>query len=368
MRLLRSVHAWAGLLLALVVAAIALSGTALVFKADYLRATIPAAREAAPTDPASLGRVAARAEAMFEGEMTSLVFATRELGLHQAYLRDGGGAYLDAQGGLVDRWQAGGRLEVWLFDLHHELLGGETGHRVVGFAALATVLMAVTGLVVWWPAAGSFAGRAWPRSLSRRDLMAQHRDLGAMAAVPVLLATLSGAAMVFPVQAKAVLDALLPSTGAAAEAPPPRVASSAATPPADWAEVLASAAARFPGAELRIVSWDEGGGVLSVRLRQPAEWHPNGRTRVTLARASGLVLETHDALAKPLSARAYDALYPLHAARVGGRPYDLLLALTGLALAALALVGGGSFLWQRHQRAFRTRASSASPPAAGSPV
>jgi uncharacterized iron-regulated membrane protein len=162
MRLLRGVHGWAGLLLALVVAAIALSGTALVFKADYLRATIPAAREAVPTDPASLARVAARAEGTFAGEITTLAFATRELGLHQAYLRDGGGAYLDGRGALVERWQAGGRPEAWLFDLPHELLGGETGHRVAGFAALATALMAVTGLFVWWPARRAFAGRLWP--------------------------------------------------------------------------------------------------------------------------------------------------------------------------------------------------------------
>ena len=42
-RWLRSVHAWAGLCLALLVAVMALSGAALVFKDDYLRASFPQA-------------------------------------------------------------------------------------------------------------------------------------------------------------------------------------------------------------------------------------------------------------------------------------------------------------------------------------
>lgn len=182
----------------------------------------------------------------------------------------------------------------------------------------------------------------------------------------MLLLSLTGAAMVFPAQARAVLGALLPDAGAEA-------AAAAADPPAlrdagsiDWPSVLAAAAARFPGAELRIVSWPVGEGTVSVRLREPAEWHPNGRTRVGLSPSEGKVLVVHDALAEPVASRAYNALYPLHSARVGGRPYDALAALTGIALALLACIGAGTFAWQRWRRVARTRSASAAQAAAES--
>ena len=39
----------------------------------------------------------------------------------------------------------------WMWDLHANLLGGKTGRLVNGFLALATIIMAISGLVIWWP-------------------------------------------------------------------------------------------------------------------------------------------------------------------------------------------------------------------------
>jgi uncharacterized iron-regulated membrane protein len=344
MRLLRRVHAWAGLVLALLVAAVAASGTLLVFEADYLRAEFPAARAAPPVDARSLGGIVDAIGQQFGREARSVVFGTAEMGLHQVYLHDGGGAYIDAAGRVVDHWSAGGRPELWLFELHENLLAGETGHLVAGTAGLAAAVMAVTGLVLWWPGARAFRGRLWPRSLQRPALVAHHRDLGVIAAVPVLLLALTGAALVFDEQARTVLGWVLP---AAPEPDPPApidvAAPLAPLPLPDGLALLAAAQARFPEAALRIVSFADERGTITVRLKQEAEWHPNGRTRVTLSAATGAVLDSYDAVRQPLAARAYAALYPLHAARIGGRAYDLLLAASGLALTLLAGLGAVSF-------------------------
>jgi uncharacterized iron-regulated membrane protein len=346
MRLLRSVHAWVGVVLAALVVVIALSGTLLVFKQDYLRAVFPAAREVAATDSASLGYVAGRADSLFGDEIKALVFGSAEFGLHQVHLRDGGGAYLDARGHLVAQWGPGGRPETWLFDLHQRLLAGETGHVIAGATALLVALLTLLGIVLWAPAARGFSWRIWPRSIRRRDLLTQHRNLGVIATLPILLLTLTGAAMVFPDAAKAALAWLLPSGSAAAPVTPAMGTEHAGAPElADWPEVLERAQGTFPQATLRIASWPDEQGVVSIRLKQPAEWHPNGRTRVTIA--GGRVVETHDATQDPLPARAYNALYPLHASRVGGRPYDLLAAFAGISLPLLAIVGLWTFLRQR---------------------
>ncbi|HEY9216712.1 MAG TPA: PepSY domain-containing protein, partial [Phenylobacterium sp.] len=79
-------------------------------------------------------------------------------------------------------------------------------------------------------------------------------------------------------------------------------------------------------------------------LKRPGEWHPNGRTRVRIDPASGAVLAADDAEALGRGMRLANAVYPLHAAAVGGRAYDLLTFFTGLAVTALGAFGLWSFL------------------------
>ena len=50
-----------------------------------------------------------------------------------------------------------------LIDLHDNLLAGETGRAVNGVAAIAVLLVACTGLFIWWPGV-----RRWRRSLTLR--------------------------------------------------------------------------------------------------------------------------------------------------------------------------------------------------------
>jgi uncharacterized iron-regulated membrane protein len=88
----------------------------------------------------------------------------------------------------------------------------------------------------------------------------------------------------------------------------------------------------------------EPGDAASVRLRRPAEWHANGRTRVRIDPESSAVLVVEDAQSLGLGQRMANAVYPIHAAQVGGRAYDALTFASGLALAALGSLGLWSFL------------------------
>lgn len=360
MRLLRSVHAWAGLALAVLIVTVAASGVLLVFEADYLRGAFPAARQAPPADPVSLGRVIEAVQREFGSDARSVVFGTTEMGLHQVYLRDGGGAYLDAAGAVLDRWSARGRPELWLFDLHENLLGGSPGHVLAGALGLAAALFAITGLVLWVQGSHVLSGRLWPRSTRRAGMLAQHRELGAIAALPVLLFAMSGAAMVFDGATRSLLETLLPGDSVPAEPPAQAAAVMASTA---WFDRMARAQARFPAATLRIVSFPDRDDRIVVRLRQPDEWHPNGRTRVELSATTGAVLTAIDATQQPRAARVQAALYPLHAAKIGGRAYDALAVYTGLALVSLAVVGAASFALRRW-RSRRTRAAHGAVPAA----
>jgi uncharacterized iron-regulated membrane protein len=354
MALLRQLHAWAGLVLCLILAVIALSGTLLVFKADWLALVEPAARMAAPADAdskAQLAQVAERLPLPHNGQLQALQFGEAGMALSRVYFTDDTEAYLAPDGTLVDWFAASGRPESWLFELHHNLLAGDMGAIVAGSAGLAAFVMTLTGLVLWWPARRSFGWQLWPAGATRRDWLRFHRDAGLVFALPIILFALSGASMVFDDQSRAVLKALVPSAQTdRLSARPPSVTPGPVD--LDWRSALMAAQAAYPGATIRLVIWPrKPDAPVAVRLRQSGEWHPNGRTLVWLHPGSGTVLGTVDALALPRAERWFNGLYPLHASFVGGRLVDAISALSGLMLAGLSLAGSWSFVlrlgWRR---------------------
>jgi uncharacterized iron-regulated membrane protein len=68
---------------------------------------------------------------------------------------------------LGDSVPLGLRLVPWLLDLHDNLLGGSIGRRINGIGALAILVLAGSGLVIWWPGI-----KVWRRSLTL------HRGVG----------------------------------------------------------------------------------------------------------------------------------------------------------------------------------------------
>ncbi|MBI1399305.1 PepSY-associated TM helix domain-containing protein [Hyphomonas sp.] len=338
---LRTAHAWSGAVLSLLIAILGVSGTLLVFKEDYLRLVFPESRQAVSLAAEDLGPVLNRIEAAYGGDgLRYVALGDTQFGLHKAVMQDDSAAYIDGDGNTVARWARNGRVEDWLFDLHHHLLAGEVGEVVGGVAGGAAVLMSITGLIIVWPSLRMFRWRVWPRTGARRDLLAQHRDLGVIFAVPILLIAFTGFAMVFSEPVRATLHTLTASRPAPA---PERLEAGAG--PADWTTALKAAETAFPEAAPRLVSLPaKPGAPASLRLRNPEEWHPNGRTYVLLDPATSLPLATRDGRAMNRADRLYNSFYPLHSAGLGGRLYDVFTALTGLALTLLGLVGTWTFL------------------------
>lgn len=81
------------------------------------------------------------------------------------------------------------RLMKLVFRVHGELLMGNRGSNLVELAACWTIVMVLTGLVLWWPRnRRGLAGVAWPRLHGGRRLFV--RDLHAVTAAWLSLATL----------------------------------------------------------------------------------------------------------------------------------------------------------------------------------
>ena len=88
----------------------------------------------------------------------------------------------------------------FLMDLHDNLLAGDVGRTVNGIGAILTLLLALTGLFIWWPGI-----RRWRRSLSlrrgigwRRFVWDLHSAIGIWSFALIFMFALSGVYLAFP--------------------------------------------------------------------------------------------------------------------------------------------------------------------------
>lgn len=353
MWLIRQLHAWAGAVLSLILIVSGLTGAFLALKPDYLRLTIPEARAVVQPTPEKLGAAAEAVERAHGHHLQRLVFAGSGLGLHQAYLMDDSYAYADADGRIIAQWTGAARPETFVYELHHYLLAGERGMKLMGAAGLAAGVLALTGLVVWAPAWRTFRLRLWPRSTARRDLLGAHRNLGLVFALPLIFFCLTGAAIVFYQTSERLLLKAFPGPEVEEFFPP------ADPGDIDWPRALAAAQARFPKAQIRAAVWPAGVWAPAiVKMRQPGELPSEGETEVLIDPSTSRVLGVKDARAFPPGLRLFADLWPLHTAAIGGRLYDALGVLSGLALAGLGGLGLWSFLIKPRRRRAPARADA----------
>jgi uncharacterized iron-regulated membrane protein len=358
MRLLDLLHRWCGALIGLVLAVLGLTGTVLVHRDAWV--AVPGSG-----DPLvrSTEVIAATTERLMADPATRpemITFASETLGVHRLTFGEGAGAYADQTGAIVIGWQSQWeRPELWLFDLHHHLFAGHTGEIVAGIAGIAGLLFVLSGCILWWRTRRTFEFRPLPKRLTRPAILRHHRDLGIVMAPLLLLALFTGATMVFRPMAAILLGPSAPAAIDASLKPPaPRKAEVAAQ--LDWQGMIRIARARFPDADIRSISLPRrADGLITLRLRRPMEWLPNGRTTLWFAADSGRLVAARDAATLPAVVRGYNMLYPLHAAKVGGLPYRLVMTATGLALTMLGTLAVWTFWSARAAKGLTRRARSA---------
>ena len=286
------------------------------------------------------------------GPPLSILYASDGFGLVRLSYPNGAGAYANQNGAIVTRWLSQWeRPELWLFDFHHHLFAGDAGKWLVGIAGLCGLFFVVSGVILWWRTRRSFQFRLWPRRMSRPAIMRHHRDLGVAAAPLLLLALYTGTVMIFRPVSVLVLGPGAPAAVASALAPPPPL-DAPLSGRINWAAIVRTAHARFPQAELRLLAPPRAdSGLIVVRMRQPGEWLPNGRTMLWFAADDGRLIEARDARTFGWQVKGYNLFYPLHAAKVGGLGYRLLMTVTGVVLVLL----GSLAVWSFWIRGGRTR-------------
>jgi uncharacterized iron-regulated membrane protein len=364
--ILRIIHRWVGLVLALIVAAVAVSGGLLLLRGPYERAMYPSLAKpfVAPLTAEARAREAAVVTSIEErfrhdGAVRTIKFPRDGVNAFHVYLEDESEAFIDPErGDLIARWTWRDSLPAFLFELHAHLLAENAGKTVNGFGALFMLFLTLTGIILWWPRkSGAFRlRRSVPRNVSPGELLRSHAASGAVAAFPILVFAATGAAIVFYAPVNAALSAMLDRQ---TPMKPDAVVAPIAAAERPWAERLARVRATFPEGDLVMYSPGRGKNVAqSFRLRLPGEWHPNGRSYVLLNPYDGAVVQSIDARQQGLGTRIAHAIYPVHAATVGGLLYLLFTIVGAVGLAWLSI--GGAAAWILKYRATRrTRRTTA---------
>lgn len=345
------IHRWTGAFIGLLLAALGLSGTLLLYKDAWLRATVPHAADA-PLPAAMTIAATERLMADASSPPTGIIFPTGNLGVFRLSFGRDAGAYADQSGEIVVRWSSKWeRAELWLFDLHHHLWMGEIGDIAGGVLGLIGLGFVITGLLLWWRARRAFAPRLLPEGLSRGQIVRHHRDIGALTSPLLIVTLLTGAMLTLRPVTDFLFAPLSPPGTIAKSLAPPKTKGGAMAATFDWRATLQTVQRLYPQAELRGISVPTAeGGLIRVRARQSHEWLPNGRTILWFDPADGRNVNVVDARLLPRATRAFNLVYPIHASTVGGFIYKAAMTAAGLALTLLGTLAVYGFWRQRVRR------------------
>jgi uncharacterized iron-regulated membrane protein len=361
-KLLLKVHLILGLACGVFIVVLGLSGSVLLYRADLERAMFP---QLSAQQPA--GEVSALHAIVQEYRAAHPDANIRSISLPQAGSRDAlqlvvaakGGAkrvYLDPATGreLGERLPNSDWLAL-LVDLHHNLFADS--HFYTGLVGAGFTLMCISGIIVWWPAAGLLRSPAFAvrRGMNAREA---HHFFGFWSFVVLLVIAFTGTVFTWR-------DAYNNVASWMSRQPKPavRVKIEGNATGLDLDRALLAAKAAIPGAQptlLRPATKD--GEPLIVRMRAGSDLRPSGSNQVFLG-ANGEVVKVDKLADKAFAFRAVDAFVPIHFAEAGGLPMKLLWTVAGFVPTILFF--SGLRIWWRSLRR-RNRDLNSQPVAAAS--
>ncbi len=331
-------HRWSGLVAGIAIFVIAVTGCVLVFEGDIERALNSEVLAVTPgSSQVPLRQAVQAVKAAFPNDTpTSVSFPQKPAHALLINLKSGLTVGVDPYGGRVlgtiDRQKGIAR---WVHVLHTRFLAGKTGERIVGGFTVLTFLMALTGVILWWPRQiWSFKPtRSW-RHLNF-DL---HNVLGLYYALFLLFITASGILIAYEEQ----LDPVVLKLNGTRSAPP---AAPASTPIPGVAALSPDEALRIgrealPGAFVANMSLPAPGkGVYRMGAKFPEDRTPGGRSRIAVDQYSGAVLDLQSTRTAPAGTKILNLKRSIHTGDVFGWPSQLIAFLVSLALAGQVVTG-----------------------------
>ena len=231
-RALFQIHLWTGIALGIYVVVISISGSAIVFRNEISKAlsmtgrtvVVSGTRMTRDSLKDSIRRAYPQYSISYLWESKKPNEAT-EVWL----LRDGKNKMrlFDPYTGkdLGDSVPLTIRALTWMIDLHINLLGGKTGRKINGIAAILTTLLVVSGAIVWWPGKSKWRESLIVRRESNWKKLnwSLHSAIGIWTLGFVLIWAVTGIFVVFPTPFERAIDVVSPlQFYSLNDSPPPR--------------------------------------------------------------------------------------------------------------------------------------------------
>ena len=104
------------------------------------------------------------------------------------------------------------QVTAWFMDLHTDLLAGDTGRKVNGWASVVFTMLCITGAFVWWPGSDKWKRSLWvnPKSGWKRINWDLHSSVGAWAFLLVFMWAATGIFLVWPTEFQRVINRYAP--------------------------------------------------------------------------------------------------------------------------------------------------------------
>ena len=366
MAMLRTAHRWLGLLLALPMLIQGVTGFLMVMSEPLEALRLPtSSSRTQPSHPVSAiiavardavapGLVLSRYQAgAAPNDTVSVDFALPAQRLPETRV------YVDPVSLTILRQDAHpNRIYRWLHQVHETLLiPGPFGRGIVGWCGLGLIVLALTGVPIWWPRNGRWRAALTIPATARGHRLHRglHGAVGAWVAVLLLLQAVSGVSMAFPQTAAALLGATLPRQPSAARAGHSDI---------DIGQL--EAAVRRVAPQGRLVSLRfpaEPGRSVIAALRPEGAAIDGPPTLVELDPATQRVLGMRGPGAGPAGAGVLAWLRTLHQGAGLGPLWRVAVGLTGLALLVFPITGVA--MWLLRRSAVRRRAPKVSLQGAG---
>ncbi len=375
-----SVHRWIGLLVGLWFALVGLTGALLVYEEPLDAWLNPDLFTTASRGPqlspgaileaaraAGLGHVERIRVPQVQGETYRLLVRTtqRRIGnpRDEAFFDPVTGRLLGTRSAEV-RSLAPRHAMATLYDFHRNVLLGEPGSNIVGVAGFLLLAMAVSGIVLAWPRNGS----GWRKLLAvnlrasvTRIAFDTHRSAGALVAVLLLLATVTGVTLVYPNYVRDLVNVF--SKVASFPTVPWRMSTDEARP---LDALVATVTQAYPQAaitEIRVPAGQMSGW--QFYLRSEGDAYRLGDTIAWVHPGTGEILVERSDRTRTAGETLMHWLFPLHSGSAFGSAGMVAMFVTGLAPLLLVLTGLWVWLRKRRGEAIAAQHAAARARAAG---
>lgn len=351
-------HRWLALIATTLIVVVAVTGAALVFEGAIDRGLHPQlwrVSRGATTLP--IDTLMARARAVVP--RPAITGVTIPPAADRAYVLQAGATqvFVDPYTGAVrgtrtiDEWNK--TLPRRLHVLHVSLMAGKVGGEVVAVITISSLLLVLTGLIVWW------RDKLWRIRGSaswKRVVFDLHHALGVFAALILVAITVSGLFIHYP-----KLNAMMYSldqTPSPAAPHQPKADSSATHISVD--SLYRVAVAALPGARVMFLTLPpKPDQPFVAAMRFPEDHTPGGRSRVFVDRYAGTVLSATSTREAQAGTRLGNSIRSIHTGDIFGKPSEAIWLAAAIVLATQGITGVTMWWNGRAARAALARAKRA---------